>query len=230
MGSYGLLGHPLGHSFSKAWFEARGHRYALFDFERVEAFFAARPADLEGFNVTIPHKQAVIPFLDALDATAQAVGAVNCVVVGRGGRLTGYNTDVVGFEESLVDMLPQGFDGRAAVLGSGGAARAVVYVLNRLKIESEVVSRADGGYERFDPSAVQLIVNTTPLGMYPKVDAAPGIDYAKVTDRHFAYDLVYNPGQTLFLKNCRLRGAAVRGGLAMLYGQAQAALRLFEVH
>lgn len=227
MGSYGLLGHPLGHSFSKAWFEARGHRYSLFDFERIEDFFSSLPPEVEGFNVTIPHKQAVLPFLDRLDATAEAVGAVNCVVVERDGSLTGYNTDVVGFRSSLVAMLPNNFSGPAAVLGSGGAAKAVVYVLEQLAIPSTVVSRANGGYEGFAPALFPLIINTTPLGMYPKVDATPPIDYTQITDRHFCYDLVYNPGQTLFLQHCRRQGATVRGGLAMLEGQAQAALQLF---
>lgn len=228
MGNYGLLGHPLGHSFSKAWFEARGHDYDLLDFEQVSDFFATRPNDLEGFNVTIPHKQAVLPYLDALDATAAAVGAVNCVVVEHDGRLTGYNTDVVGFGDSLVAMLPQGFQSPAAVLGSGGAAKAVLYILNTLQIPATVISRGDGGYDRFDPAQFPLIINTTPLGMYPKVDAAPEIDYSKITAHHFCYDLVYNPGQTLFLKRCRRQGATVRGGLAMLDGQARAALQLFS--
>lgn len=228
MGNYGLLGHPLGHSFSKGWFEARGHDYALFDFEQVGDFFETLPVGLEGFNVTIPHKRAVIPYLDRLDETAAAVGAVNCVVVGLDGSLVGYNTDVVGFRSSLVEMLSGDFSGSGAVLGSGGASRAVVYVLEQLGISSTVVSRGDGGYERFDPGLFGLIINTTPLGMFPNIGEAPPIDYSRLTARHFCYDLVYNPGETLFLKQSRLRGAAVRGGLSMLHGQAQAALQLFS--
>lgn len=229
-GYFGLLGYPLGHSFSKPWFEARGARYDNFAYESVADFMKAIPADLEGFNVTIPHKRSVIEFLDEVDAAAAEVGAVNCVKVLKNKQLRGYNTDIIGFENSLTDFIGCDFRGRAAVLGSGGASRAVCYVLNKLNIDYQVVSRADGGYEKFDIGGVRLVVNTTPLGMYPKVNDAPPIDYEALDGSYFLYDLVYNPAQTEFLRRGRQRGVAVINGLAMLYAQAQAALQIFSTH
>ncbi|MEG0814760.1 MAG: shikimate dehydrogenase [Mucinivorans sp.] len=228
MGNFGLLGYPLGHSFSKAWFEKRGHSYTNFAYQSVEEFLNSKPSDLEGFNVTIPHKRAIIPFLDSLDSAAKEVGAVNCVKVLDNKQLKGYNTDIIGFEESLIDLIGEQFTGRAAVLGSGGASHAVCYVLRKLGIDHQVISRQNNGYSTFRIQDFRLIINATPLGMSPKVDTAPEIDYDQINCSYFLYDLVYNPAQTLFLEKGRKHGAAVKNGLAMLISQAQAALLIFE--
>lgn len=225
--SFGLLGYPLGHSFSKPWFEDHGFRYTNFQYESVEQFLSNKPSDLDGFNVTIPHKVNIIPFLSQIDRAAAEVGAVNCVKILKDKTLKGYNTDIIGFEESLIDMIGEGFDSRAAVLGSGGASKAVCYVLKKLSIPYTVVSRADNGYQNFDIRSVRLIINTTPLGMSPNTDTAPDIDYSKIEADYFLYDLVYNPAQTKFMREGRVRGATVKNGLAMLHSQAQAALRHF---
>ncbi|MEG2728567.1 MAG: shikimate dehydrogenase [Mucinivorans sp.] len=227
MGYFGLLGYPLGHSFSQAWFNERGHRYENFASPSVAKFIGSLPSDLEGFNVTIPHKQTIIPFLDSMDEAAREVGAVNCVKVLADRKLRGYNTDIIGFEASLRDLIGSHFAGCAAVLGSGGASRAVCYVLKKLGIDYQVISRSDDGYSRFKVEQVRLIINTTPLGMYPHTEAMAEINYEAIDDRYFLFDLVYNPSQTAFLYQGRIRGAAVVNGLAMLRGQAQAALQLF---
>lgn len=227
MGYFGLLGYPLGHSFSKPWFEARAHRYDNFAYQTVDQFIQAIPTDLQGFNVTIPHKEAIIPFLDEIDPAAQEVGAVNCVKILEGNRLKGYNTDILGFEQSLRSMIGPNFTDRAAVLGSGGASKAVCYVLGKLNIDHQVVTRKDDGYSKFKIEHSKLIINTTPLGMFPKVDAAPTIDYSSIDETYYLYDLVYNPSQTKFLTEGRKRGATVKNGLEMLTVQAQEALLLF---
>lgn len=226
MAMYGILGYPLGHSFSKGWFEAKGYEFQNFEFAEVEGFVEAMPEELNGFSVTIPHKQNIIPFLDRLDSVAAEVGAVNCVRR-REGQLEGFNTDVIGFGESLAPLLKDCHK-RAAVLGSGGASKAVVWALRSRGIECSVVSRTGDGYDYFDPSRVDIIVNTTPLGMYPKVEGFPPIDYSEIREHTICYDLVYNPGETVFMQLCRRRGAVVIGGIEMLRIQAEAALRLYE--
>lgn len=228
MHRFGLLGYPLGHSFSKRWFEDRGYRYDNFEYASVADFLRDKPSDLEGFNVTIPHKQSIMAFLDDVDSAAADIGAVNCVTVAADGSMKGYNTDYIGFEQSLLSMIGAERP-LAAVLGSGGASKAVCYVLRRLGIDYQVISRADDGYSKFKIQNSKLIINTTPLGMYPNVDNAPKIDYEAIDSSYFLYDLVYNPVQTEFLRRGRLRGARVINGLPMLYCQAQAALQHFLV-
>lgn len=222
---YGLLGYPLSHSFSKGWFERRGYKYCNFEYPAVEEFLTAMPPDLQGFNVTIPHKQAIIPHLASVDEAAVEVGAVNCVKITDQG-LVGYNTDIVGFEQTLRPLLID-FHRRAAILGSGGASRAVQYVMRRLGIGYDVISRSNSLYNSFDPSLYQIIVNATPLGMFPLVDNAPSIDYQKIKPSTVCYDLVYNPAQTEFLRRCRIQEAVVVNGLKMLHLQAEAALAIF---
>ena len=179
---------------------------------------------MDGMNVTMPFKQAVIPYLDRLDATAEAVGAVNVIC-----KRVGYNTDCLGFMESLRPMLrPE--DKKALVLGTGGAAKAVVYGLRQLGIQPTLVSRTpkEGqlSYEQLDKDIMDthtVIVNCTPLGMYPNVDTCPPIPYPLVSARHLLFDCVYNPEDTLFLQRGKAQGATVRNGIEMLYGQAKAA-------
>lgn len=227
MALFGLLGYPLGHSFSKPWFEAQGYAYNNYEYENVETFLENKPSELNGFNVTIPHKENILPFLDEIDPQAKEVGAVNCVKILADGSLKGYNTDIIGFQETLLEMIGPRFSEHAAVLGSGGASKAVCYVLKKIGIDHQVVSRSDDGYQKFDITKSRLIINTTPLGMYPGIDAAPPIDYNLIDSSYFLYDLIYNPCETSFMKQGRMRQATVRNGLSMLHCQARAALRLF---
>lgn len=241
---YGLVGHPLGHSFSAAYFadkfaaEGINARYVNFDMEDIggiRALFEAYP-ELRGLNVTIPHKQAVIPLLDSLHDDAARIGAVNVVKPDRTGgtlRLTGFNTDHAGFARSLSAVNKA--HRAALVLGTGGASKAVVFALRNMGVAVTLVSRTAAagriGYDTLTAevmAAHTLIVNTTPLGMYPKTDACPAIPYALLTERHLLYDLVYNPEETLFMRRGRDHGAQVMNGLAMLHGQAEAAWEIWD--
>lgn len=239
---YGLIGHPLGHSFSRSYFTekfAREHidaKYLNFDIPQagdLRRIVAETPA-LRGLNVTIPHKQAVIPLLDDISDEACEIGAVNVIAVLRDGRLKGYNSDVTGFRESLRPLLGP-HHRRALVLGTGGASRAVVYGLRREGLETLSVSRTPGEgrvtYADLVPSIMEthtVIVNCTPAGMYPHIDEAPDLPYGLVTPDHLLYDLVYNPEETRFLALGRQRGATVKNGLEMLHLQAEAGWRYWH--
>lgn len=243
--TYGLLGYPLGHSFSRAFFTEKFARegitaeYLNFELPGIEQFDAevlARHPRLRGFNVTIPYKQAIIPRLDSLTPEATAIGAVNVVRVehtASGQRLVGTNSDWIGFTESLRPLL-QAEDREALVLGTGGASRAVVYSLERLGIRPHLVSRtARPGI--LDYAALpqwiercRLIVNCTPLGMHPRVDTCPPIPYDLLTPAHLLYDLVYNPAETLFLQKGAQRGARTKNGAEMLERQALAAWAFWQ--
>lgn len=242
MERYGLIGRSLSHSFSRDFFskkfaeEGSDAVYENFELERVgdfPALCAARP-DLTGLNVTVPFKETIIPFLDEIEATAAAVGAVNTVAF-RGGRKVGFNTDVIGFRESIKPFLAHGTE-RALILGTGGASKAVAYVLRRLGIVSFFVSRNPQGpemigYDALTPEAVRsclLIVNTTPLGTAPRTDEKPELPYDALTPKHLLYDLVYNPAETAFMHEGIKRGATVVNGLSMLKLQAEASLRIWR--
>lgn len=230
MKKFGLVGYPLGHSFSKGYFQQKFQTENILDCQydnySIETLTQI-PANLSGFNVTIPHKQNIMPLLKSIDDAAVQIGAVNCVDV----NLRGYNTDAIGFEQSLLAMIGEQRP-RALVFGTGGASRAVVYVLKRLSIEYIHISRS--GQTRYDNLSAEtikshkLIINTTPLGMYPKTDAAPEIDYNLIGEGHYLYDLVYNPAETKFLREGRVRGAWVKNGLEMLYLQADAAWKIWN--
>lgn len=241
MKKYGLVGFPLGHSFSAGYFAERFAasglrdecRYENFPVERIENLREVLPADIRGFNITIPHKRHILPLLAEIDPEAEAVGAVNCVRVLPDGAFRGYNTDVYGFEMSLRAML-RTFRGelsslRALVLGTGGAAQAVHYVLKKLGIAYLEVSRTASGatrlsYEQLTSEIVaahRLIVNTTPLGMAPNTAARPELPYEAIGTGHYLYDLIYNPAETAFLREGRQRGAWVKSGLEMLVLQAE---------
>lgn len=238
---YGLIGYPLSHSFSPGYFaekflrERIDARYDAFPLARIEDFPALLKThpELRGLNVTIPHKQAVISYMDALHPEAEAVGAVNCIDFADG-KLTGHNTDWRGFRDSLTPLL-KSHQTRALVLGTGGASRAVGYALQTLCIGVTLVSRvataASISYDGVTPqilAAHTLIVNTTPLGMYPAVDAAPTLPYAAVGPQHLLYDLVYNPRQTRFLALGAARGAATKNGQEMLELQAEASWKIWN--
>jgi shikimate dehydrogenase len=239
---FGLIGYPLSHSFSKKYFSdkfAREHvtdcRYELFPLAEIgelPALLDSEP-DLRGLNVTIPYKQQVIPFLHGSDDVVQQTGACNCIRI-RDGRLEGFNTDVTGFEVSLKWKLAPVHD-RALVLGSGGAAQAVIHVLRKLGIPFLQVSRKPSpgmiDYASLTAEmvrATRLIVNTTPLGMYPDIGDCPDIPYEALGPDHYLYDLVYNPAKTRFLGKGEERGATIANGAAMLEIQAEESWRIWD--
>ncbi len=239
---YGLIGKPLSHSFSKSWFSEKfkrealpDHRYELFQLEEADGLkdLVKGTADISGLNVTIPFKKDVMRLLDEVDPLAAAVGAVNTIAI-KDGRLCGHNTDVEGFRSTIVPLL-NGERPRALVLGSGGASRAVVYVLKELGIRFRVVSRSrergDITWDMIDGTVVKvcpLIINTTPLGMHPHVQGCPSLPYNAIGPRHTLIDLVYNPAETEFLKRGKERGARTANGMCMLEAQAEASWRIWN--
>lgn len=243
MRKFGLIGFPLTHSFSKKYFTQKFQNehipdavydlYELPELKELPALISQNP-ELKGLSVTIPHKKKVIPFLNELNETAAKIGAVNTIKISEG-KLKGYNTDVIGFRESLKKFLPQNFRSRALILGTGGAAQAVKAALQELQIPFQSVSRnPDSGnltYENLTPEIIemhQLIINTTPLGTFPKVETCPPIPYGFLTPQHFLFDLVYNPEETIFMKNGRERGAKTQNGYEMLVLQAEAAWQIWN--
>ena len=249
MKRYGLLGEKLGHSFSQAYFTdkfkrsaLKDHRYDPFELPAIDALpgLLEDTPGLRGLNVTMPYKQSVIPYLTTIDPLASAVGAVNTIAIGPG-RLTGHNTDVHGFR-TLIEPLLEGLQDpgsdirpRALVLGTGGASRAVAYVLREQGIRFRVVSRdrhrGDLTWDLLDRTVVgvcRLIINCTPLGMYPDVNSAPPLPYEAITPKHVLVDLVYNPAETTFLQRGRAAGARTAGGLVMLHAQAEEAWRIWN--
>ena len=238
MRHYGIIGFPLLHSFSAKYFNEK------FATEQIEAEYSLYPTGIEdlrlkiedlldsldGFNVTLPYKQAIIPFLDRLDETAQAIGAVNVVY-----KRVGYNTDCLGFMESIKPLL-RAYDSKALVLGTGGASKAACYGLRKLGITPTLVSRnpKEGqlGYKDLTPEIMAehtIIVNCTPLGMYPDVSSCPDIPYELISARHLLFDCVYNPEETLFLQKGKAQGATIQNGIGMLYGQAKEAWKIWNI-
>ncbi|RTL59174.1 MAG: shikimate dehydrogenase [Sphingobacteriales bacterium] len=239
---YGLIGYPLSHSFSKKYFTEKFQRetitdcvYENFPLENIEQLkeVLANPG-LQGLNVTIPYKEQVIPFLNEQNDVVKATGACNCIKIEKGKR-KGFNTDVVGFEKSLKQFL-QPHHNKALIFGTGGAAKAVEYVLQKLGIDYLFVSRKKGtaktiSYHELKVEILQqhlLLINTTPLGMYPKVDECPDIAYDYLTPRHHLYDLVYNPEKTLFLQKGEAKGATIQNGYEMLLLQAEESWRIWN--
>lgn len=232
---YGLIGYPLSHSFSPGYFKEKFAKveidavYRLFPLANIKELpqLLAKYPSLSGLNVTIPYKEQVIPFLDDIDNAAKAIGAVNCIKISNG-QLKGYNTDVIGFEHSLAPLLqPQ--HTKALVLGTGGAAKAVAYVLGKLNINYQLVSSSDKtgtiAYRDISTDTIEehkLIINTTPLGMHPNTDACPDIPYSALGETHLLYDLIYNPEETTFLKKGNAQGATTKNGYEMLVLQAEA--------
>lgn len=246
MNLYGLIGYPLTHSFSKKYFADKFARegiadsqYELFEMPAISALPAllATPG-LRGINVTIPHKQAVLPYLNRLDLSAQKIGAVNVIRLEADGSRTGFNSDYYGFRQSLVDWLQSvgvTVDGlQALVLGTGGASKAVTAVLTDLAISFKLVSRTGTAnhlaYAQV-PEVIhthRLVINTSPVGTYPHADEAPDLPYAQLTDQHLLYDLVYNPPETLFMRRGQAVGAATHNGLRMLELQAEKAWEIWQ--
>ncbi|MDG1573218.1 shikimate dehydrogenase [Robiginitalea sp. M366] len=242
MRRFGLVGRNIGYSFSRGYFarkfEAMGLtdcQYENFDLQDLSGFAAllANTPDLCGLNVTIPYKQEVIPFLDALDPVAEAIGAVNTIRF-KDGQAIGHNTDAAGFRESLKPLLrPE--DRKALVLGTGGASRAVSYVLAELGLEATLVSRnpetGQLGYAELDARALesfQVLVNCTPLGTHPATDRCPPLPYDALGPSHLLYDLIYNPPLTTFLRHGQQAGCRFKNGLEMLEIQAERAWDLWN--
>ena len=237
MRRFALIGYPLGHSLSASYFGEKFARegidaeYSPLAIERAEEVLP-HCEHLSGFNVTIPHKQAIMPFLSAISEEAQAIGAVNCVKVTPDG-LEGYNTDVVGIRKSLEGVTLEG--AKALVLGTGGASKAVQYVLRTSGAEVKVVSRTEGAadltYNDLSEELIadtDIIVNTTPLGMFPNTDSAPALPYSALSAKHTLFDCVYNPRLTKFLQLGAERGAHTIDGLTMFYAQAEASWEIWN--
>jgi shikimate dehydrogenase len=249
MKEFGLIGYPLGHSFSKKYFtqkfekenisDARYELFPLPDIAEFNTLIRKRP-QLKGLSVTIPHKEVVIPFLDELSEEAKVIGAVNTIKITRNQNIIhakGHNTDVFGFTKSLKET-GRNFH-QALILGSGGASKAVAYALAKTGIQYHTVTRNKKNkskeflaYNELDKSLIQnsdLIINTTPLGTFPNPEQAPDIPYKHITDNHFLFDLVYNPSETLFMKKGKTQGAVVKNGLMMLHYQADKAAEIFKI-
>ncbi|TAH08757.1 MAG: shikimate dehydrogenase [Sphingobacteriia bacterium] len=236
MRTYGLIGFPLTHSFSQQYFTQKFFDLGINDAEYftfsipaindLNEIIATHP-NLCGFNITIPYKKKVLPFLTQASETVKALGACNCVNV-KNGELFGYNTDVIGFEKSLQPFLKPHHQ-KALILGTGGAAAAVAYVLGKLNIEFQFVSRESSelnlSYEQLNAGIINdhtLIVNTSPVGQYPDINDAPALPYDCMNAQHHLFDLIYNPSETLFLQQGKSKGATIQNGFEMLVLQAEA--------
>ncbi len=242
MRRFGLLGYPLSHSFSQKYFTEKFAQLGLLDCVYENYSFADisemkkvinTQKDLCGFNITIPHKKAVLGFLDEMNDVVKQIGACNCVSI-KNGKRTGYNTDVVGFEQSLLPFLKPHHT-KALILGTGGASAAVEFVLKNRGMEVQYVSREKKtttiGYDELDEAMMfshHLIVNCTPLGMYPNVEDCPDIPYQFLSSQHHLYDLIYNPIETKFLEKGRLQGATMQNGQEMLVLQAEESWRIWN--
>ncbi len=242
MKRYGLIGFPLTHSLSQQYFNNKFQEEGIEDciYERFSIASIAElhdilktHSDLCGFNITIPYKKEVLAFLTERSKAVEEVGACNCVKMDNG-KLIGYNTDVIGFENSLLPYLKPTHN-RALVLGTGGAALAIVYVLQKLGIEFKYVSRNASSdrfaYDQLTASimaAHTLIINTTPLGMFPSIEACPDIPYALLTPAHHLFDLTYNPAESTFLAKGKAMGATIQNGQQMFVEQAEQSWRIWN--
>jgi len=233
---FGLIGFKLTHSFSKKYFSEKfqreglhDHVYELFELDdpkEIIGLIGDNP-NLKGLNVTIPYKETIIPYLDHIEDSAAKVGAVNVIKI-KDNKLIGYNSDYYGFKKSLTSWIKQPIDS-ALILGSGGASKAVIAALKALNIDFKLVSRVGSegkiSYAELKESTIltdtTLVVNTTPLGMYPAIEDAPDLPYVQFSKNHFVFDLVYNPEETLLLKRAKSHGARIKNGLEMLALQAE---------
>jgi shikimate dehydrogenase len=241
MPEFGLVGKTLGHSFSKNYFEEKfqkeglDHTFRNFELPEIEAIqdIFSIP-DLKGFSVTIPYKEQIIPFLDSLSEEAAAIGAVNCVSI-QNGKKTGYNTDAFGFHQMIKPFLTNEHE-RAIILGTGGASKAVASVFKNIGLDVIWISRNPKKEKEFPYEAMnehmlracKVIVNCTPLGTFPDVDACVPFPFEFLTDKHLCIDLIYNPEETKFLRESRLNGATTLNGLSMLKEQANKAWEIWN--
>ena len=244
MRQFGLIGYPLSHSFSPSYFKEKFEKenitdaqYSLYPLSSISEYpslVTSLGQSLFGLNVTIPYKEQIIPFLDAIDPVAQAIGAVNCIHF-VDGKSTSYNTDVFGFEMSIKPFLENKYE-RALIIGTGGASKAIAHALRKWNIATFFLTRNPSaqnhlGYHTLTADTLKhfpLIINTTPLGTFPETDACPAIPYEGLTESHFLYDLVYNPAETLFLQKGKAKGAQTMNGLKMLQLQAEKSWEYFH--
>jgi len=233
---FGLVGKNIGYSFSKGYFSEKfqklnllGYSYENLDFQNMEEFpeYLKQNPTFSGLNVTIPYKEAVLPYLDELSKKAKEIGAVNTIKITKSGKLKGFNTDYLGFKNSLEPLLNSNHK-KALILGTGGASKAIAFALKQLNIPYLSVSRSaiEGaiGYSQLNESTFkdyQIIVNCTPVGTSPNTNLCPEIPYEYFTKSHIAFDLIYNPAETLFLKKAKEQGAIIKNGLEMLTIQAE---------
>lgn len=239
---FGLIGYPLTHSFSKKYFTEKfekeglnNYRYDNFPINTIEGLkeVIQKNPGLNGLNVTIPYKESVISYLAERSDTVKRIGACNCIKI-LNGKMIGYNTDTIGFKKTLIEKLKPHHK-KALILGRGGAAKAVEFVLEELSIEWKYVSRKPSvqhfSYEQLTPGIIReytLIINTTPLGMFPNIIQAPPIPYEALTSRHLLYDLIYNPEKTLFLQMGERAGAEIMNGYKMLLIQAEESWKIWN--
>ncbi len=243
MYKFGLIGKDIEYSFSRAYFKNKfeagelPHSYVNFDLKNIDEFprIIKNTKHLKGLNVTIPYKEAVIPFLDKLNKKAKKIGAVNTIKITKKGKLIGYNTDYYGFKKSINPFLKPHHK-KALILGTGGASKAIVFTLKKLNIEYSYVSRqkskkVEFTYDDLDETIIsnhQIIINCTPLGTYPNINECPDIPYDGITNQHLLFDLIYNPEQTKFLTIGKLKGATICNGHKMLEFQAEKAWEIWN--
>ena len=239
---FGLIGKDISYSFSRHYFTKKfqelkldNHRYINFDLQTIEDFSQINLEEVSGFNVTIPYKEKIMEFLDKVDDIAKEIGAVNTIKITNKNQLIGHNTDCYGFEESLKPLLKPHHK-KALVLGTGGASKAILFVLKKLNIDYLVVSRTPAkkqiSYQDITKSVIEnshVIINSTPLGTYPNVDKCPDISYQYITEQHLLFDLIYNPEKTTFLTKGEANGATIINGLKMLELQAEKAWTIWNL-
>lgn len=239
MKTYGLIGKNIDYSFSRNYFNNKfknelnlNSQYVNFDIDSVNHVTNLFNQNYNGFNVTIPYKEVIIPFLNSLDFHAQQIEAVNTIKV-KNKEVIGYNTDWIGFKKSIEPLL-KSHHKKALILGTGGASKAIIYALKQLNIATVTVSRTLGDYTYADLTKeiildCSIIVNCTPLGTFPNTELFPDIPYEYITSNHLAYDLIYNPEKTTFLQKCQSQGALIKNGLEMLEIQAEEAFKIWNL-
>ena len=237
MKNYGLIGKSLEHSFSETYFNKKfkklnlkTYNYNNYEIKNVSAVKELiNKNNLIGLNVTIPFKIEIIKILDKLDKNAEITNSVNTIKIEKN-KLIGYNTDIIGFEKSIIPIIDKRKN--ALILGNGGASKSIQHVLKKLNINFTVISRKDNknysNLKKEDIISHEIIINTTPLGMYPKIDLSPNILYEFINNKHLAYDLIYNPSETVFLKKAKNNGSKIKNGYEMLKIQADESWRIWN--
>ena len=238
MKTYGLIGKNIAYSFSRNYFKTKFDKenisytqYINFDIDTIEKVNDLFKQNHKGYNVTIPYKESVIPYLTSLDVDAENIGAVNVIKI-KDNQFIGYNTDYIGFKNSIQPLLKP-YHEKALVFGTGGASKAILYALDQLRISYVIISRnhPTNNYQSLTQEVLdthKILINCTPVGTFPDVSNALEIPYEFVTDQHLAYDLIYNPEETQFLKNCKKQGATTKNGLEMLLIQAEKAWEIWN--
>lgn len=242
---FGLLGKNISYSFSRGYFtekfkelNLKNYKYVNFDIQKIEDFpsIIEEYKNLKGINVTIPYKEEVIPFLSKLDKTAKKIGAVNTIKFTKRGNLKGYNSDIIGFENSILPLIEKHHK-KALILGTGGASKAIAYALKRNKIKFKFVSRNPSSkkeisYESLSEQIIEdytIIINSTPLGTSPDIEKYPNIPYQFISEKHLLFDVIYNPEITVFLSKGKKQGAKIKNGLEMLELQAEESWRIWNI-